>query len=144
VSVAHKRIGLSIGFTGARFCSVCDHDLSECPHVPGEFVEVVGGVDEQGRCRVCFDQNCTNHEAGGTYRARVISVIKQAELHEVSFVGKPRQPDARLTAIPIDLTGLRRFLGPRFRPGMRVSCDQCLGECPGIDRPFADGSGSHG
>ncbi|MDE0805861.1 MAG: hypothetical protein OSA99_21365, partial [Acidimicrobiales bacterium] len=70
VAVAHKRIGFSIGFTGKRFCSVCGEDLSECEHVPGQFYDVEGGPNSEGRCRVCLAEACNTHVPGLTYRAR--------------------------------------------------------------------------
>ena len=144
VAIAHKRLGYSIGFTGQRFCSACGQDLSECEHVPGQFYDVEGGQDDAGRCRVCLGQDCEVHVKGETYRARAHSEIRSPSIVEVSLVDKPKQPDARLTAVPIDSRGLQDYLGPEFKFGMRVSCDQCLEPCPGVDRPFRDGAGGHG
>lgn len=144
VSIAHKRIGFSIGFTGQRFCSVCGQDVSECAHVPGQFYDVEGGRDGEGKCRVCLGEPCEVHVKGQTYRVRAHSQIRSASIVEVSLVDKPKQPDARLTAVPIDSLRLQEYLGPEFTLGMRVSCDQCLEPCPGVNRPFRDGAGGHG
>lgn len=143
VAIAHKRIGFSIGFTGQRFCSICDADLSECEHTPGRFYDVVGRTDDSGQCVVCRKDHCTEHTVGETYRARAAGVIRQAEIHEVSLVAMPKQPDARLAAIPIDTARLQERLGPGFKIGMRVSCDQCLQPCPGLDKPFDRMGGGH-
>jgi hypothetical protein len=35
IAIAHKRLGLSIGFVAARECSICGADLSACPHMRG-------------------------------------------------------------------------------------------------------------
>jgi hypothetical protein len=35
VALAHNRIGMSIGGTARRLCSLCGDDLSECEHIPG-------------------------------------------------------------------------------------------------------------
>lgn len=144
VSVAHKRIGFSIGFTAQRFCSVCGEDLSTCEHVPGRFYDVPGGFGETGVCRVCLRPDCVDHVAEKLYRARAASKIRNMSMVEVSLVAKPKHPDARLLAVPVDSERLQEFLGPDFKMGMRVSCDQCLGSCAGLDRPFRDGVGGHG
>lgn len=143
VAVAHKRLGFSIGFIGDRVCSICQGDPSECIHTPGEFYEVEGGTDESGRCRTCFAEGCNSHVAGATYRVRAVRRITNAEIQEISLVAKPKHPDARLTAVPVDLDALQEYLGPDFKPGMRVSCDQCLKTCPGMDYPFANRGGAH-
>ena len=44
VALAHNRIGMSIGGTAKRLCSLCGDDLSECEHIPGTSYLVPGGV----------------------------------------------------------------------------------------------------
>lgn len=136
--IAHKRIGNSIGFTAQRICSLCGDDLSECPHLRGHAYWVRGGPWENGPCRVCLSDMSCRHRADRLYRAGVVSIIKEAQLHEVSIVRRPAQPEARMTAIPISNDDLREAFGPRFKVGMPLSCDRCLGECWGIDDPFLD------
>lgn len=138
IGVAHKRIGFSIGFIAKRFCSVCDEDLSECEHVPGQFYDVEAS-DLDGVCRICRRPSCLDHVGGQTYRGRASSIIREARITEISLVNKPKQPEARLLAIPIDTAALADFLGPEFRPGMRVNCDKCIMDCPGVERPLEEG-----
>lgn len=134
-AIAHKRIGLSIGFTGIRICSICHKDISDdCPHLRDRSYWVRGGADAEGACRVCLQKACTHH-ANRLYRARVISIIgnkSSVDLEEVSIVRKPANPEARLTELPIDLEQLAAHLGGDFLPGVSISCDQCLGPCQGF------------
>jgi hypothetical protein len=136
VAIAHKRIGNSMGFTADRICSLCGGDLSECPHHRGRTYWVRSGPWEGGACRVCLEDEC-RHRPNRLYRASVVSIIKNIDvLREVSLVRRPAQPEARLTELPVSTADLRRALGPRFKAGMPVSCDRCLGECQGIEDPF--------
>ncbi|MDW4916433.1 hypothetical protein [Streptomyces californicus] len=142
VAIAHKKMGFSIGFTATRMCSLCRHDLAsdDCPHFRGQSYWVRGGADANGSCRVCVRDEC-KHRPDTLYRASVVGIVSAESnmvLHEVSIVRKPAQPEARLTEIPIDIQRLAAHLGPNFLPGVRVSCDQCLGDCPGFVE-FQDG-----
>ena len=56
VALAHNRIGMSIGGTAKRLCSLCGDDLSECEHTPGTSYLVPGGVSSLGWCRVCLQE----------------------------------------------------------------------------------------
>jgi hypothetical protein len=64
----------------------------------------------------------------------VISIVTEGTIEEISFVDRPAQPEARLVAMPLSVEGLQELLGPEFVPGMPVSCDQCLLDCPGFTR----------
>jgi hypothetical protein len=134
VKIASKRLGLSPGFTATRWCSICDEDLSECPHMRDRLYWVRGGRREGRSCPVCLedDGNCS-HSPDRLYRAPVVSIIREVdELREVSIVASPAQPFARLTEVPISIQELKRNLGPRFLVGMAVSCDSCRGPYPGL------------
>jgi hypothetical protein len=48
VALAHNRIGMSIGGTAKRLCSLCGVDLSECEHIPGTSYLVPGGISSLG------------------------------------------------------------------------------------------------
>jgi hypothetical protein len=142
VVVAHKRIGFSMAFEAKRFCSLCDGDLSECPHMRDRSYWVRGPSAPGETCRVCGDEGC-RHRADRLYRAPVVSMVKEVEkIREISLVRRPAMPEARLTAVPISTQDLADFLGPEFKVGMPVSCDQCLSECPGIEDPLANGPSS--
>ncbi len=140
VAIAHKRVGLSPGFIADRECSICGEDLSECPHRKNRTYWVRGGPQYGRACPVCLRPQCQHH-SDRLYRAEVVSIIRHVrELREVSFVDRPAQPEARLTALPVETANLARALGPNFHVGVRVSCDLCLDACPGFDtyRPQGD------
>jgi hypothetical protein len=135
IAIAHKRVGMSIGFTArSRICSICGEDFVECPHSSSQLYEVKGGVGPSGYCPVCGKPECEAHSPEQTYRVPPMRIVTEiATLHEISLVRKPAQPDARLTSIPVDISSLRQALGASFSPGDRVSCDRCLNECRGIE-----------
>lgn len=109
VSLAHNRVGLSIGAVIREAeCSICHQDPDDCEHIPG---------------RTYGDEECTR-------------VIKRFDLQEVSFVGRPNFPDARIESLSVDIADIRAELGERFQVGMDVLCDQCLKPCDGVSRNF--------
>jgi len=59
-------------------------------------------------------------------------MIQEMDVHEVSLVNKPAQPEARITQISISASELQAELGDGFVPGMEVSCDKCLRPCGGV------------
>jgi hypothetical protein len=133
IAIAHKRLGMSMAFVARRICSVCGQDLSECPHIRGRAYWVRGGPHNGVECPVCMRWEC-EHRSDRLYRASVISIVKHVDrIREISLVGRPAQPEARLTELPIDTDDLRSHLGPAFHLGMEVSCDLCLGQCWGFD-----------
>ncbi len=134
VALGHNRIGLSIGGSAARrICSLCGQDVSECEHLPGTSYVVPGGSADLGWCRVCCKNECS-HLPTETYRAAVVSIIREMDLVEVSIVHKPANPEARIHSMSVGLTQLRALLGETFQPGMDVSCDRCLSPCEGLTR----------
>lgn len=113
VALAHNRVGLSPGILiKSAMCSICKNDPEDCAHI-----------------------------AGRTYDGqRCIRVINDAEILEISLVGRPAQPDARIESMSIDIDEFRTSLGPDFTPGVPVTCDRCLSVCDGVARPFEDPS----
>lgn len=110
VALAHNRMGLSMGaIIEEAECSICgfDPDDEECFHVTGRFYD---------------DQEC-------------VVVVKKASMEHVALVERPDFPDARLSAVPISTDEIREVLGDNFQPGVRVSCDRCLLDCPGVVWP---------
>lgn len=131
IDIAHIRLGLSIGFIASRICSLCDEDLSECIHIAGRTYWMRGGAQASGPCRVCNKESCA-HRPDRLYRAPVISIVKEGELREISYVPRPANPEARITNISVSSSDLIDALGSRFVPGMPVSCNKCLAGCPGF------------
>lgn len=109
VSLAHSRVGLSIGgIIRESECSICHQDPDDCEHIPGR---AYGG------------EECSR-------------VIKQFDLQEVSLVDRPNVPDARIEGMSVDIADIRAELGDRFQVGMDVLCDRCLTPCDGVSRTF--------
>lgn len=109
VALAHNRVGLSIGYIIKRSsCSICGADPVDCLHITGEEYE---------------GEMC-------------IRVIEEADMLEVSLVGRPAQPDARIESMGVAHSDIRKFLGDAFTPGIEVTCDRCLKPCKGVTRPF--------
>jgi hypothetical protein len=134
VALGHNRIGLSVGGRASRrVCSLCGDDVSECEHLPGTAYLVPGGSVDLGWCRVCCEADC-DHAPTQTYRAPLVSIIREMDLQEVSVVTKPAHPEARIHAVTVPLSDLRAALGQGFAPGTNVSCDRCLSPCEGLIR----------
>ncbi len=109
VDLAHDRYGFSIAARASRIeCSICGLATSECSHIRG---------------RQYDDDVC-------------VHIVMDYEVSEVSVVGRPSVPDARVHSQSVDLAKLSEALGPDFKAGMPVSCDKCLDVCSGIRYPF--------
>lgn len=114
VALAHNRIGLSVGIKIKTVeCSICRSDPDDCDHMRGR-------------------------EYGGQALA-CVHVITEADIMEFSTVGRPAQPDARITSVSVATNKLKRKLGKKFRHGVPVTCDMCLSRCGGIHRPYEKG-----
>lgn len=108
-NLAHTRMGMSIKATSRRIeCTVCDQEISVCPHIKGRDYDGV----------ICAHR------------------LMDLEVQSIDLVAYPAHPDARVLMQSVDIADLVKALGPDFEPGMPVSCDQCLGACRGIRRPF--------
>lgn len=109
VALAHNRIGLSPGIKiRAVECSICRSDPDDCEHMRGR-------------------------DYGGQ---KCVHMITEGDILEVSVVGRPAQPDARITSISVDTNKLKRKFGKEFHHGVPVTCDMCLSPCGGICRPY--------
>jgi hypothetical protein len=115
-----------------RICSICGGDPSECPHDFRQRYQVRGGPGPSGYCAVCLRDDCDDHSPDEEFEVQPGAIITEvAAIEEVSLVAKPTQPDARLTALPVDTSDLERVLGSGFEPGTKVGCSQCLLPCQG-------------
>lgn len=132
LSLMHLRIGLSPGFTGRHVCSVCRQDLSECPHVPGVAVTVV--VEErEGHCSTCKRPwPCTQHLPGTFLDVVPHGVIPDMDLHELSWVDRPREPRARITGVELPDALLRVLLGRLPSEEEPLVCHRCQQPCQGL------------
>lgn len=134
VALGHNRIGLSVGGLSRKVCSICGEDFSECPHRPGVEYIVNGAVGPLEWCRVCGERDGCEHLPGERYRARLIVIIVEMQLEEVSIVANPAFRDARITAVSYTLDELRQSIGEDFAPGADVACNRCLLDCVGLSR----------
>jgi hypothetical protein len=145
IAIAHKRFGFSPGYTARHVCSICGDDLSECPHLRSRLYWVRGGLNDSGVCPICMQENCKRHRADRLYQARPVSIVTDLEGLEVSLVGRPANPEARLLSIPVSMERLAEEFGPAFTAGMPVRCDRCLGDCWGFAQiPNEDPGGAVG
>jgi hypothetical protein len=111
VALAHNRVGFSPGMViNSAECSICESDPEDCSHITGRFYD--------GK--------------------RCIRIIKEFDVLEVSLVGRPAQPDARIESRSIGMDEFNTRLGPRFTLGVPVTCDRCLSLCEGVVRPFEE------
>lgn len=132
-ALVHTRVGFSPGMIGNAICSVCDEDVTECPHRPGETIPVEALIHPDGRCSICGSGSCVAHVPGLTYSAEVGVVVTEVyEIEEVSIVDRPRQPDARIQSVRIPRADIERRLGQRIPLGAHMNCDRCLGQCRGF------------
>jgi hypothetical protein len=134
VKRADERWGSSPGFVARKWCSICDGDLSECPHLPDRLYWVAGGPTSFGPCRVCRNDEC-QHEASQLYPAPAVSIVKEVdELLEISIVDVPAQPTARPTSVTIRTTALHRAVRRAF-PAAPAKCLHCLKPYHGLPVP---------
>lgn len=134
VALGHNRLGLSVGGLSRKVCSICGEDFSECPHRPGVEYIVAGGVGPLGWCRVCAERDGCEHLPGERYRARLVVMVVEMQVEEVSIVDDPAFRDARITSMSYTLDDLRQAVGEDFEPGIELACDGCLRVCDGLAR----------
>jgi hypothetical protein len=109
VALGHNRVALSPElFVREADCSICQAAMNQCGHVPG----------------VIYD---------GTECHRI---VKDLNVLDVMFVGRPAQPDARIHRMSIETSRLEESLGDEFYPGIPVMCDRCISPCGGVVRNF--------
>ena len=141
VALGHNRMGMSVGGLSGKVCSICGEDFSECPHRPGVEYVVNGAVGPLEWCRVCGERDGCEHLRDERYRARLIVIIVEMQLEEVSIVDNPAFRDARITSMSYTLDDLRQALGEDFAPGADVACNRCLLDCDGLSRRLPTSEG---
>jgi len=141
VALGHSRMGMSVGGLSRKVCSICGEDFSECPHRPGAEYIVEGGVGPLEWCRVCGERDGCEHLPDERYRARLIVIVVEVQVEEVSIVDNPAFRDARITSMSYTLDDIRQALGEDFEPGVDVACNRCLLDCDGLSRrlPASEG-----
>ncbi|MET9722421.1 hypothetical protein [Streptomyces zaomyceticus] len=130
LSLMHKRVGMSAGFTAARRCSICEEDIDLCPHLLDTRYEVRVERSSDGTCSICGRINCS-HGDGELALVYPHPVMDEGRIHEVTLVRRPRDPLARITKLELDAALLARTLGGN-PDGRDVWCHRCLHPCAGF------------
>jgi hypothetical protein len=131
LSLMHLRVGMSAGFTARRHCSLCGLDLTLCDHIPGVAYPVIAGRQADGRCTICNSASCLSHTPGAGYPVVAHPITRQADLHEISAVARPRDPLARCNAVEIPAYAIAS-LANKDDPNASLHCEWCVAPCTGF------------
>ncbi|UJH70443.1 hypothetical protein [Ornithinimicrobium sp. INDO-MA30-4] len=93
-------------------CSVCGQLVEDCDHQMGEFYSKQIHRDDEGACSLCGAINC-EHTEGETHSVEAYAEARNVKAREVSFVARPRYPQARIVEMEQEM-GLAGQ-DPRFR-----------------------------
>jgi hypothetical protein len=133
VTIAHLRLGQSVGFTASRICSICRQNImsDQCSHLPGQIYEVQ--VVDASRCP-CGTDNCHNHVVGDILKVNPRSLVKEADsLDEISWVPRPRDPLARIEAISYTPERMVIMMRTEIPSNVRtIECFHCRQACTGL------------
>ncbi len=122
--LAHWRVGLSAGIQTSRLCSACGKNAAMCDHISGtDAPHTINRRDET--CNVCSPVPC-DHREGQVVLAQTRTVFGTPRLDHAAIVRYPRFPDARVTAMTVDVSNRSG------REGGRFECAACLGRCAGF------------
>jgi hypothetical protein len=131
LSLMHRRVGSSIGFTAGHVCSICFNDIEECPHLLDKKYPVTAERDDAGRCTACGASECV-HEENTIVEVYPKAIFgKDMQIHEVSYVDRPRDPLARFSQVEMDRDVMVKALG-RWPNGGTVECFRCMERCGGF------------
>lgn len=131
--LAHQRFGASAGLITEFECTVCGRQVEDCDHISGEVYEVEAWRFEDGKCSVCDSEEC-EHEVGQVYETRAYARAKNIIAQEISWVARPRYPQARPREQSFDVGPLAD--DPRMRALVQAGdlhCDGCVGPCVGFN-----------
>lgn len=132
-TIAHLRFGQSAGFTAKRICSICRAGImtDRCPHMPNQLYKVT--VENADHCP-CGSDSCTDHQAGTVIEVSPTAIITEAEMEEVSWVSRPRDPLARIEAIAYTSDQISSLMGGAKIPRQvrELECFHCRQACTGL------------
>ncbi|MFE0455370.1 hypothetical protein ACFW2D_29715 [Streptomyces sp. NPDC058914] len=131
ISLMHSRWGMSAGFTATRRCSLCGEDVDLCEHLLGTLYEVEIQRTVDGTCNACGRHSCS-HLDGDIVSAYPHAVMGDLQVHEISWVSRPRDPLARFTRVEFDPQILAHSLGGE-PDGRDIRCYRCLHPCEGFE-----------
>jgi hypothetical protein len=133
VIISHLRLGQSAGFTAKRICSICREGImsDRCPHMPVQTYKVT--VGDVAHCP-CGSENCTRHQVGTVIEVRPTAIINEADLEEISWVARPRDPLARIEAVLYTTEQIFTLMGgAKIPPNMQgIECFHCRQACTGL------------
>lgn len=130
ISLMHRRWGMSVGFTATRRCSLCGEDLDLCEHLLDTLYELQIKHTADGTCNACGRHGCS-HIDGDVVSTHPHAIMGDWQVHEVSWVSRPRDPLARFTRVEFDPQILAYNLGEEPN-GRNVRCYRCLHPCEGF------------
>ena len=112
---------------------MCDADLADCcPHEIGKIYPAVAARGADGSWTICHNADCVAHVAGMSYPVLAHGVIHEVDrLDEISFVARPCDPLARLTAVEMPETEVAALPGYGV-PDAVLFCERCSGSCIGF------------
>jgi hypothetical protein len=133
VTIAHLRLGQSVGFTAPRICSICRQNImsDQCSHLPSQIYEVQ--VVDASRCP-CGTNDCHSHMEGDILTVYPKSLVQEADsLDEVSWVPRPRDPLARIEAISYTPEHMAIMMRSEIPSSVRtIECFHCRQACTGL------------
>jgi hypothetical protein len=133
VTIAHLRLGQSVGFTASGICSICRQNIlsDECSHLPDRIYTVK--VLDTSRCP-CGADDCHSHVEGDILEVEPISLVKEADsFDETSWVARPRDPLARIEAISYTPERMAILMRSEIPSTVRaIECFHCRQACTGL------------
>ncbi|MGP5045549.1 hypothetical protein ACTXJR_16265 [Glutamicibacter ardleyensis] len=133
INISHLRMGTSAGLVSDFECSICGLMVEDCDHIMNEVYDKTASRDAEGKCSICRATECDEHSVGKVYPTTAYANACNVKAEEVSFVARPRYPQARIVEKSIDLGPEGE--NPRVRYAAqhnRLNCDACLGPCNGF------------
>lgn len=133
VTIAHLRLGQSVGFTAPRICSICRQNImsDQCSHLPSQIYEVQ--VVDASRCP-CGTNDCRSHMEGDILTVYPKSLVQEADsLDDISWVPRPRDPLARIEAISYTPEHMAIIMRSEIPSSVRtIECFHCRQACTGL------------
>jgi hypothetical protein len=111
ITITHKRLGFSMGFTADPVCTVCNKDEFECEHSGSRTYWVKGGLNDKNVCNACGESDCHEHNEKYIYKVCPSRRLANPVLYEVSMVRRPAIPTARLTEVPVSRKEIEAAVG---------------------------------
>lgn len=134
MNISHLRVGTSAGLVSDFECSICGLMVEDCDHILDEVYEKTSSRDAEGKCSICGATECDEHSVGKAYPTKAYANACNVKAEEVSFVARPRYPQARIVEKSIELGP--EGDDPRVRHAAQhngLNCDACLGPCNGFN-----------